>query len=134
MSSAPPEAIATVGPELPLPYGANPYAAPLETLTWTAPTWFLPTVPVPERQTPQGATQLVPIISMMPVHKGPGNYVRAFDALPDQGYPLLTPSNPPVPFETIGGGLRAPLSPAPGEYAWTKYPQYAAYAPPSRRP
>lgn len=115
----------TLAPALPLQYNANPYASAIETLEWTPPSWFEPTVPQPARTEPVGATQLVPIISMMPIHKGPGNYVRAFDALPDHGYPLLVPSNPPVPNETIGEGLRAPQAPEPGETTWTKFPQYA---------
>jgi hypothetical protein len=73
---------------------------------------------------------LVPVISMMPVHKGPGVYVRAFDSMPDNGYPIFEPSNPPLPLDVLGSGLAPPLSPAPGESPWTKYPQY----PPELRP
>lgn len=117
--------MSTPAPATPSPFGGTPYDTPPELLEWTAPTWYEPTLPVPRSVTPTGATVLIPIISMVPVHKGPGVYVRAFDSMPDQGYPLLQPTNPPLPLDVLGAGLAPPPSPAPGETPWTKFPQYA---------
>lgn len=110
----------------PLPYGGPPYHTPIETLEWTAPSWYDPIIPIPRSVAPTGATELVPVISMMPIHKGPGLYVRAFDNMPEEGYPLLVPSNPPLPLDVLGSGLAPPQSPAPGESEWDIYPQYSS--------
>lgn len=116
----------TLAPALPEPYGADGYRTPLDVLRWTPPSWYEPSVPQIVRQDPIGATVDVPVIAMIPVYKGPGTYVRPYDSLPDNGYPLLTPTNPPIPYATMGGGLHAPVSPAPGEH-WKIYNQYSPW-------
>ena len=117
--------MSTHAPATPKPYGGAAYKTPMETSEWTAPDWYEPRIRVPQSVTPTGATVLVPVISMMPVHKGPGVYVRAFDSMPDNGYPIFEPTNPPLPLDVLGGGLHVPQSPAPGEGPWSIYPQYS---------
>lgn len=108
----------------PLPYGSDVYSTKPETWSWTPPDWYNPTVPTFAEERIEENIVAIPVITMMPVHRGPGNYVRAFDSMEEPGYPLLTPPVPSPPNETDGRGLNVPQTPAPGE-EWTKYPQYS---------
>ena len=117
--------MATYAPATPKSYGGDAYETPVETLEWTAPDWYNPRIPVPRSVQPTGATMLVPVISMMPVRMDMGRYVRAFDSMPIAGHSLFDQPNPPLPLEVLGSGLAPPLSPAPGEGPWTKFPQYS---------
>ena len=120
----------TFAPVLPSPNGQGPYDTPTETLTWTSPSWYEPSVPIITRQaTIKEETVEVPVIAMVKMRKG-SNFVRAFDAMPDNGFPMVVPTNQPVPYETMGGGLHAPTSPAPGNERWKIYDQYSPWAMP----
>lgn len=116
----------TFAPAIPSPMGEGPYDTPTETLDWTAPSWFEPPIPIIYRQaTVKEETVEVPVIVMKKIRKG-SNFVRAFDAMPDNGFPMVTPTNQPIPLQTMGGGLNAPTSPAPGE-TWKIYNQYSPW-------
>lgn len=108
----------------PLPYEADAYSTKPEKMTWTPPDWYNPSVPTITEERIEENVVAIPVITMMPVHRGPSNYVRAFDSMPEHGYPLLEPPVPNPPNETDGRGLAVPQSPAPGE-KWTIYPQYS---------
>lgn len=110
----------------PAPYGSDPYSTKPQTLSWTPPSWYNPSVPTIVEERIDESVVAVPVISMMPVHRGPKNYVRAFDSMPENGYPLFEPPVPSPPNETDGRGLNVPQSPAPGEGPWTKFPQYSS--------
>ena len=94
----------------------------VEHLEWTAPTWFEPQVPRIVSQSVQPSIFRVPVITMQTVKRDSGQFVRAFDAMPEQGYPMFAPSLAPLPVEVYGEGLKPPRGPAKDESPWTKYP------------
>ena len=96
----------------------------VEHLEWTAPTWFEPQVPQVVSQSIAPSVFKVPVIVMQTMKRDAGQFVRAYDTMPEPGYPMFAPSMAPLPTEVYGEGLKAPQSPGPGESPWTKYPQY----------
>lgn len=117
----------TFAPATPSPNGVGPYDTPVETLGWSAPSWYEPTIPIITRQSAvKEETVEVPVIAMVKMRKG-SNFVRAFDSMPDNGFPMAVPTNQPIPYETMGGGLNAPKKPAEGE-SWKIYNQYSPWA------
>lgn len=94
----------------------------VERLEWTPPSWYEPRVPEIVSHSVVPSVVRVPVITMQTMKRDMGQFVRAYDALPEPGYPMFAPSNAPFPVEVYGEGLKPPRGPARDETPWTKYP------------